>query len=61
MLDELIEMLAHPEQYECVCYDGELYVRRCLVAVEAPPVRVREPEPARWFHRELRDRTGHDP
>jgi hypothetical protein len=54
MLDELIEMLAHPEQYECAWLSGELYARHCSQQQPAPATaapelaknaqRVREPE-----------------
>ena len=37
MLEELTELLAHPEQYECRWFDGELYVARIVETVEAEP------------------------
>lgn len=48
MLEELMQMLAHPEQYECIWHDGELYVRP-VVTERASPERdksARELEPA---------------
>ncbi len=48
MFEELMSMLAHPEQYECIWHDGEFYVRP-VVTEAAPPQRdkaVRELEPA---------------
>ena len=43
MFDELIELLARPDQYECAWLDGELYIwhREQLRTVI---VNVREPE-----------------
>jgi len=47
MLEKLIDLLAHPEEYECCWHDGELYLR--LVVVTPPvaaPARANKLEPA---------------
>ncbi len=47
MLEELLDILAHPDEYECCWHEGELYLRKR--AEEPKPteeVKLREPEPA---------------
>jgi hypothetical protein len=47
MLEQLMDLLAHPDDYEVRWHDGELHLRYIVQPTASPlPIQMRELEPA---------------
>jgi hypothetical protein len=47
MLEQLFEMLAHPDEYQCCWHEGEIYLRKvCTEEAVTAYAKEREPEAA---------------